>query len=151
MWQSVIVTLLPFPIGVTIPGKHCTKMFCRLSLSLGRACISGNTIANEFRPPEKSNRDSAQSSIARRRARRGSVNGCERGKEEEGQFIFMEQRGAQMHRHFATHSFTSSRLRNLGDRSGEFCICKLIVSTYIEKIGTMHTTKHITSPSRHTH
>ena len=105
------------------------ECFCGRS---GRACISGNTIANEFRPPEKGNRDSAQSSIARRRARRGSANGCERGKEEaeeEGQFIFMEQRGAQMHRHFATHSFTSGRLRNLGDMSGEFCICKLIVST----------------------
>ena len=49
--------------------------------------------------------------------RRVSENECEREASKkreaegrkEGQFIFMEQRGAQMHRHFATHSLSQWR------------------------------------------
>ena len=43
-----------------------------------------------------------------------------------------------------------TRPGDLGVRSGEFCVCKLIASTYIEQIGTIHThmiTKPATSPS----
>ena len=45
----------------------------------------------------------------------------------------------------------SSILRDLGVRSDEFCVCKLIVSTYIWKIGAIHNqiiTKPVTSPPK---
>ena len=43
-----------------------------------------------------------------------------------------------------------SRLQNLDDRSGEFCVCKLIVFTCEGQIGAIHTqiiTKPVVSPS----
>ena len=43
------------------------------------------------------------------------------------------------------------RLQNFGNRSSEFWVCKLIMSTYAAQIGAMHTqiiTKPVTSPSK---
>ena len=45
-------------------------------------------------------------------------------------------------------------VRHLSVRSGEFCVCRLIVSTYVRQIGIIHTqliTKPATSPSTLTH
>ena len=44
-----------------------------------------------------------------------------------------------------------TRLRNFVNRCGEFCVCKLIVSTNAGQIGTIQTriiTKPVTSPSK---
>ena len=47
-----------------------------------------------------------------------------------------------------------TRLRHFGNRSGEFWVYKLIASTYVVRIGAMHSqiiTKPVTSPSKHSH
>ena len=51
-------------------------------------------------------------------------------------------------------SICIARLRDLGDRSGKFCVCKLIVSTYAGHIGAIHRyilAEPATSPSKLMH
>ena len=57
---------------------------------------------------EKERRRVSENECEREASKKREAEGRKAGRKE-GQFIFMEQRGAQMHRHFATHSLTQWR------------------------------------------